>query len=371
VLAFAAPLLVAAVLEGAVALVSDLVDRRRLVVAGQIGLAASLLLLAWTRSGWGLTVGLALAGTTSGVACGAAQALLVAADPRGTDRALLRWALFASVGDLLTPLITAGAIALGYSYRGAMLAIAVVVLVQCIGLGRGAREPAAPATEAMADSELPAEPLRAALRRAVRRPRLWAWLFAAASCTLLDELVVALAALRMEHEQGVREAWAAAAAVTFAAGAVLGAALTDRVVGRVGPRAVLLASSVLCALALVGAFGPRSALASGAALFVVGLTCAPHHALAQARAYEEMPGNPGTVQAVAQLFVVVDVVAPLALGFVADHFGLRAAIACLALQPVVVAACAALLRHAPVRIAPPPSPQRTSSSMRTPNRPGR
>jgi hypothetical protein len=103
---------------------------------------------------------------------------------------------------------------------------------------------------------------------------------------------------------------------------------------------VLVASSALCAIALAGVLAPRSAVAAAVALFVVGVTCAPHHALAQARAYDEMPGNPGTGQAIGQLFVVVDVVAPLALGLVADRLGLRAALACLVIQPVVVAACA-------------------------------
>jgi MFS family permease len=339
--AFAAPLLVAAVLEAGIALASDVIDRGRLVVVGQAALAASLLFLAWTRSGWGLTIGLALAGTASGVACGAGQALLVAADPRGTDHAMLRWTFFGAVGDVLAPLVTAAAIALGFSYRGAMLATAIVVSAQCLGLRRSTGDRTAPAPDPHAGSEPPADPLRAALSRAIRRPRLWAWLFAAASCTLLDELVVALGALRMQRDQGVREAWSAGAAVTFSAGAVLGAALTERVVGRLGPRAVLIVSSVLCALALAGVVESRSAVASGVALFVVGLTCAPHHALAQARAYEELPGRPGTVQAIAQLFVVVDVVAPLALGFAADRLGLRAALACLALQPVVIAVCAA------------------------------
>jgi MFS family permease len=53
-----------------------------------------------------------------------------------------------------------------------------------------------------------------------------------------------------------------------------------------------------------------------------------------------MPANPGTVQALAQLFTAIDVVAPLALGLIADRFGLRAAIACLVLQPLVIAVCA-------------------------------
>jgi hypothetical protein len=49
------------------------------------------------------------------------------------------------------------------------------------------------------------------------------------------------------------------------------------------------------------------------------------------------------VQALGQLFVAVDVVAPLALGVVADHFGLTAAIACLLVQPAVIVACGAVL----------------------------
>jgi hypothetical protein len=70
---FVMPLLVAAAPEAGVALVSDYVDRRRLVVAGQAALAASLLWLAWTRQRWGLTLGLALAGDRQRrrVRCGA------------------------------------------------------------------------------------------------------------------------------------------------------------------------------------------------------------------------------------------------------------------------------------------------------------
>jgi hypothetical protein len=75
----------------------------------------------------------------------------------------------------------------------------------------------------------------------------------------------------------------------------------------------------------------------------VGVACAPHHALTLARAYEEVPQRPGVVQACAQVFVAVDVGAPLALGAVADQFGVRPAIACLALQPAVILACAWLL----------------------------
>lgn len=96
--------------------------------------------------------------------------------------------------------------------------------------------------------------------------------------------------------------------------------------------------------------------ASCVAPLMVGVTCAPHHPLAMARAYGELPDHPGTVQAVGQCasgrhasgpprsVVVVDVVAPLVLGVVADRFGLGVAIGCLLVQPAVIATLCLVLR---------------------------
>ncbi len=349
---FAGPQLAASLLEVGIALLSDVWERRRLMIAGQAGLAVALLFAAWTRSPGGLSVGLTFAGATSGVACGAAQALLVASDPKGPDRAMVRWTLYASVGDLLAPVLTAASIALGFSFRGAMVAVAVVVAVQCALSALGRTSAGTPARDDPPDSEPPADALRAALGRAARRPRLWLWLFVAALCTLLDEIVVALAVLRLNREEGVPVAFATTAALVFAAGAIAGSALSDRAVERFGGRRVLFGSAALCGLALAASLASGTPLATCAALFVVGVACAPHHALAFARAYDEMPGNPGTVQAVAQLFVVVDIVAPMALGVLADRFGLRVAMACLALQPVVIVLGAAIAPDRP-RPAPP------------------
>jgi len=341
--AFALPLILAAALEAGIAARFDAGGRGKLVVLGQGALAIALALTAWTASPWGLTVGLALAGASSGVACGAAQAMLVAGRPDDTDRLMVRWSIFCAVGDVLTPLVTAGAVALGHSYRAAMLAIALVVAAQCLVsaalVGRSRANDETPE-----DDEPPAEPLRAAISRGARLPRLWLWLFAAASCTLLDELVLALAALRMEHDQGARAAVATCSAVAFSAGALTGGGLTDRAVAASSRATVLVVSSIFCALAVALLVASGSVAATFAALFLLGVTCAPHHPLAFASAYRELPRNPGTVQAMAQLFVVIDVVAPLALGTVADRVGLRAAMACLLLQPAVVLLAVAVAR---------------------------
>jgi hypothetical protein len=341
--AFAFPLMLAAALEAGVALAFDVFCPARLVLFGQAALAAALAFAAWTPRAWGLTLALAVAGASSGVACSASQALLVLGDRGGAERALVRWSLFAASGDVLAPLVTAAAIALGLSYRGAMAAIALAVAAQCCAAA-WQRVAARAAPTGSGEPDPPAETLRGALARAIRLPRLWAWLLAAASCTLLDETVVALAALRMQHDGRASSALATAAAVAFSAGSVAGAWLTDGAVARWGGRRVLVTSAILCGVSLVTLIEASGVLASSAALLVVGVTCAPHHALAMARAHGELEGRPGVVQAVAQTSVVVDVGAAIAIGAVADRFGLGAAVACLIIQPAVILACALAIR---------------------------
>ncbi|MGH7438220.1 MAG: MFS transporter, partial [Polyangiaceae bacterium] len=331
---FSVPLVLAAAIEGAVAYVSDRADRRRLVVAGQAGLATALLVAACTRSPAGLALALTLAGAASGIACNAAQAQLVEGDPARADRAMVRWTLLSCVGDVLAPVVTAAAIALGSSYRGAMAVVGALVAGQCVVTAlfhaktATAAGPAGDGAERAHDEPSPRG-----------SPRLWAWLFAAASCTLLDEIVVALAALRMEREQGEREAIATAVAVAFSLGAVAGSAWAERAVERWGARAVLGASAAATVLAL-GAYSMTGGVVGASlALLLLGLACAPQHGLALAQAYQVLPGSPGRVQALAQVFVVVDVGAPFVIGLAADRLGPGRAIELLAIQPLVVLAC--------------------------------
>jgi MFS family permease len=348
---YALPLALAALLEAGTALFSDVWSRPRLIVLGQASLAASLFLAAWTSSPWGLTLGLAFAGAASGVACGAAQALLVASRPGNAEGAMVRWSLYCALGDVLAPLATATAIASGHSYRVAMAIIALVVFVQCaMSLALDSRERHGDDSrrdgedEDVSKSSADAvDSVRVALSHALRLPRLWGWLLVAASCTLLDELVVSLVALRLTHDRAASPALATAAAVTFAMGSIVGASATDRAMERASARNVLLVSGTSTALALLLVLAGHGAATACIALFVVGATCAPHHPLALGQAYGVIPERPGTVQAMGQIFVAVDIAAPLALGVLADRFGLDVALACLLAQPAIIVACSILL----------------------------
>lgn len=330
---FAVPILASSLIEVPLALWSDRARRSRVLRGGLLGLAGSLLLCAVADRPWMLAVGLSLAGAASGVACNAAEADLVARHPGGSARAMSRWVTFGAIGDALAPVIVGGAIALGHSYPLALVVIAGVVVVHAATI-----RPESDEVVAAADDEDEEE--RPSWRALLAQPRLWWVLFGAAVCTLLDEVVVAMIALRLARDLGATELAIAACLTACSAGAVVGAAATEWILARVAPRTWLLVSAAATLLSIAAVVVAPSPAWLLVAATILGVTCAPHYPLLQARAYDLVPGRPGLVAAASQVFTVLQVLLPLAVGLVAARWGTGVALASLAVQPVVVAVVA-------------------------------
>jgi MFS family permease len=344
-LVFVIPLIISALLEAGIALVSDRVPRRWLVAVGVALLSAALVVCALARSGYELSLGLGLAGTASGVACAAAQAELVASNPAGAELALTRWTFFGALGDVLTPLLIGGLFALGGSYRHALLLIAASSFLQALSVARDAwQKRAERGLESLPEDEERVS-LWHALAEGARNRELWLWAFGAAVCTLLDEIVIALATLRIEQELGYARSSATACATFVSLGAVAGAFVSERLLARFGSTRLLVASAVVCAMALVSVVAASSLTLLLPCLFAVGFAAAPQFALLDARAFATMPGRPGVVNALAMPFVVIDVGAPYVMGLIADNFGLGVALLVLLLQPATVLLLTSLVRR--------------------------
>ena len=344
---FALPLLLAALLETPITLLADRLPLGRVIAASLGALALSLALCATASSALWLSLALALAGATSGVACAAAQVALVSADPTRAASALSRWTAGQAAGDSLAPLFVSAAIWLGGDHRDALAAIAALVALQALialrAVPAGPRSTASGAPDTLdagAGDEEPGLSLGAALRLAAGNARLWLHLGAASVCGLLDEVVVALAALRLHHDLGCSEALAAAGMAGISVGGIAGALATERLLARWTPRALLAASGVISLLALGAFIATSSTLAACAALCVLGAAAAPHHPLLMAAAYQQVPSRPGVVSALSNALVPLDVMLPLAIGLIAARFGLASALAALALQPLIVLATA-------------------------------
>jgi len=224
----------------------------------------------------------------------------------------------------------------------------------------GAQPPAAelcagqpPAAELPVDEESASMPLRAALAESVRKPRLWLFLFGSASCALLDEVVVALAALRLHQDLGWTESHAALVMSGLSAGGVIGALISERLLASISSRRLLAYAATGSLLLLAVIVMASSAWLIISALFLLGMTCSLHWPLVKAAAYELVPGQPGVVNALQQAFVGMDIGLPLLIGVIASQYGLATALASLAAEPVILLIVALYWHPAP----PAPSAQ--------------
>jgi len=342
---FAVPILVASLIEAPIALVSDRMPRK-LVLASSLGaLSLSLLLAALAPTPWLLAGALALAGASSGVASGTAQAELVTRYPGGAAPAMTRWIAFSAAGDALTPLVIALVYGLGGTHRSVLALLAALLSIQALFTYWGARRAGAADSGNSEDAhddddddpESASVPLRAALASAARNPKLWLFLFGAACCALLDEVVVALGALRLHNDLGWSEEHVAFAMTGLSSGAVIGAVVSERLLRHFSSRRLLLCAAAGSCVLLAAVICSSSAPVIASALFLLGVTCALHYPLVKAAAYELVPGQPGIVNALQQAFVGMDIALPLAVGAIASRFGLAVALASLSAEPLVSA----------------------------------
>jgi fucose permease len=306
-------------------------------------LAVSLALAAFATTPWFLACALSLAGAASGVACDSAQAELITRHPVGAAPAMTRWLAFAAAGDALVPLVIAAVYWAGGTHRSALSLCALLLAAQALAVYRNPVEPE-PEPDSELDQESATMPLRAALAQAARKPRLWLFLFGASACTLLDEVVVALAALRLHQDLGWTESEAALVMTGLSSGAVLGALVSERLLQTISSRRLLVYAAAGSCILLAIVVAADSAPVIVIALFCLGVTCALHWPLVKAAAYELVPGQPGVVNALQQAFVGMDIALPLLVGLIASHFGLATALASLATEPIILLVVAAFWR---------------------------
>ncbi len=334
---FAAPAAVALVVEPVLFVLADHYPRRWFVSGGLFAMALAAFAAAAAPSAPWLAAAVAVAWVGSGSGVALSQATLVDARPRERERVLARWTLLGEVGDLGAPLLLAMLGAVGLGWRSAYVVVGALALVLAVLL---ARRPFPPRRSPPDGGDEASGPL-ASIALALRNPALLLWLGASALCDLLDEVVVVLASLHMRDDLGVGPVERSFVLGAGVAGAIAGALLADRLLARVAPLRLLLASSVACATVYVGwLFAPGPWL--GAVLFAtVGATAAPMYPIAVAQAYAALPHRSGAVNAAGHLFTPFALALPWALGAVADAEGVRIALALLLAQPVLLAGIAA------------------------------
>lgn len=318
---------------------------RRVSSAALLTLALALSLAALAQTWWALALALALYGPASGVALTVAEGAAVEARAHERERVLARFMWAAELGDLLVPALLGALAWVGLGWRAALgvaaLAAAALALVH-------SRLPILEGPlDAVSDEEGEAEEpsLREAARTAWRNRPLLGWSLLAALTNVLDEVLVALAVVHLGANLHASSALRAGAVAVWTLGGLAGLWLLDRALARADAAPLLVGASLLsavslCAFASLGAAPSADAWVHGAALgslFVLGAASSSLHPLLKARAYAALPGRPSLVNAVASALAPLDVAAPLGLAALAAFSGVRGALVCIAIAPLLIA----------------------------------
>lgn len=320
-----APSLVGAAIEPAFGLLGDAGRRRLLIVGGGIVFAFALLLTALAWSFLPLLLGFALFAPASGAFVSLSQATLMDLEPKRHEANMVRWTLAGSAGVVLGPIALAGALALGLGWRQLLVGLAIATLPLVF---RSRSIPQAGGSGESFDSAL-----RSALG-ALKQVRVVRWLVLLELTDLLGDVFFGYLALYLVDVAGLSPLTATFAVALWSVAGLTGEALLLPLIARVSGTTYLRTSALLVTFVF-----PSFLLAPGTVpklvlLALLGLLHAGWHAIPKGRLFDELPGASGTALALSSSSELVGRLLPLAIGLLAQRFGLGSALWLMLLAPL-------------------------------------
>jgi predicted MFS family arabinose efflux permease len=308
---------------------ADHVSRRVMAAVGGVGYGVGLCLFAVAGGFWALFAAVVVMGVAGDAMVRAVDVALVDVVGDRIEQALARSALLAAIGDLVGPLLLFGALGTGLGWRAAFWAAGALMIAYGLLL---ASRPLPPPAGRDADHR----PWRGLVEVARDRRVIVAGLLVAV-VGAFDDTFLGFAVAFLTTERGLSPAVATLATGAGMVGGIAAAAWAGRTRRRrigLRPCAVLLLAGV--AVLLLVPHVVAAALATAAVGAAVNLAWI----LLEARYLTLRPGQPGTTAAVAEAVGQLGVLAPVAIGLVADQHGMSVAMLLYLVVAVLFAAAA-------------------------------
>jgi FSR family fosmidomycin resistance protein-like MFS transporter len=334
------PLLVGGLLELPLGLLAGQGRGRRLAIfGGGVIFVLTLLGVASARSFAVLLGAFVAFYPASGAFVTLTQAEIMDAWPDRQAPVMARWNLAGSIGAVAGPLLLTAVLASGGSWRVGYLVLAG--LAALIWLGTCLRGPAGTAASTSADDaeEADGRPWGVRAREVVAALRDWRtlrWLLLVEVADLLVDVFTGFLALYLVDVAHLTPA-VAALAIAIRLGAMLaGDAALVAILERAGDLAVLRASAVAAALLYPAFLLVPGIVAKLVILAALSAATAPWYPLLQARLYGSLPGRSSVAVTLSSAAGLAGGLGPLAVGLIAQGFGLSWALTGLVVVPVVV-----------------------------------
>lgn len=320
------PTFASAVLEPVFGVLGDSRWRRTVVVVGGIAMATALVLVAAAPGFIVLLVAFALLFPSTGAFVSLSQATLMDAEPERRELNMTRWSIAGGVGAVAGPLLLVLFTVLGGGWRALFAAFAVLALALTV---------VAASTHSRVRPHAGRPSVRAAFA-AIRRPLVARWLVLLEFADLLLDVLLGYVALYLVDEAGA-SAQVGGFGVAVWTGAGLAGGLGVIVLLRRVDGLRYLRASALATLVLFPAF----LLVPGASaklvlLAAVGLATAGWYSIPKARLYDALSGQSGAALTLGSVAGLIAGTFPLAIGLVAERYGIGVALWVLLAGPLVL-----------------------------------
>jgi len=325
-------------------ILSDVWNRRALILGGGIMFGVAIMLAAISQSFWPLLVAFILLFPASGAFVSLSQAALMDDDPTRHEQNMARWTLAGSLGVVAGPLALGAVVVLGSEWRGLLLVLAGLAVLLTAAAWRfpfpnnnGHNED---------DEELTfIDGLKNAVR-ALRRRDVARWLILLQFSDLMLDILYSFLALYFVDVVGVSVEEATLAVAVWTGVGLVGDALLIPLLERMRGLDYLRLSAgiqmgLFPAFLIVEPFGLKLVL-----LGLLGLLNSGWYAILQAQLYSALPGQSGVALAMNNVGGLAGSLIPMIIGAVAQAAGLDVAIWLMLAGPV------ALLVGLPRRTAP-------------------
>ena len=300
------PFYSSALLEPVFGVLGDSRWRRAVVVAGGAATALSLGLVAGASGFALLLVAFALLFPATGAFVSLTQATLMDLEPARREHNMTRWSIAGGVGAVAGPLLLA-------------LALTVASVRMHAGVTPADSRPSIRAT-----------------MRALRRPRVVRWLALLELADLMLDVLLGYLALYLVDEVAASAAVGGLGVAVWTGAGLAGGLGVIALLRRVDGLRYLRVSAA-AALLLYPAFLLAPGVPSKLALLaLIGLATAGWYSIPKARLYDALSGQSGAALALGSVTGAIGGTFPLAIGLVAERYGLDTALWLLLVAPVAL-----------------------------------
>lgn len=319
------PAYVGAVAEPGIGLLGDTRWRRAVVAVGGVAFALALITAALSKSFWPLLAALVVLFAASGAFVSLSQATLMDLDPEGREQNMARWSVAGGLGAVAGPLAVAAVAGRDGAWRWLFGAFAM--------LGLGVLVVAMRSWPAKVRAHASRPSLRNALR-ALRRRAVARWLVVLEAADLMGDILLAFVALYFVDVVGASPGTGGLAVAVWTGAGLAGGLGIVLLLRRYSGLAYLLVSAPVAFVLYVAFLALPGVESKLVLLGALGLTTAGWYSIPKARLYAALPGQSGAALTLGGLAGVIRAAAPLAIGLVAERYGLDTAMWLLLAAPL-------------------------------------